>query len=206
MVGVLQLWARDVPALPFPPGTDLLQILWCPVLHDPHDEPRSILRWRDSASLLGPQLAAPPPDRVFSHAKYIPRACVLSPEIVREFPAWRELSDDERATLEDDHERTDWHYASHYGAAPGTKVGGWPAWIQDPEWPTCANSHRMTHLLTVASVEYDGESWKAWQPIDEERNMGQHDAGLMFGDAGKLYFFVCPQCADMPFTTVMQFT
>ncbi|MDX3232642.1 hypothetical protein [Streptomyces sp. ME19-01-6] len=26
---VLQLYAADVPDLPFPPGTDLLQLLWC---------------------------------------------------------------------------------------------------------------------------------------------------------------------------------
>lgn len=30
LVPVAQLYARDVPDLPFPEGTDLLQVLWCP--------------------------------------------------------------------------------------------------------------------------------------------------------------------------------
>jgi hypothetical protein len=30
-----------------------------------------------------------------------------------------------------------WIYDFHLSAAPGTKVGGWPVWVQDPEWPTC---------------------------------------------------------------------
>src|SRR5262245_40812923 len=35
LVPVLQLYAADVPDLPFPPGTDLLQLLWCPYDHGP---------------------------------------------------------------------------------------------------------------------------------------------------------------------------
>jgi hypothetical protein len=33
---VLQLYASDAPDLPFPPGTDLLQLLWCPYDHEPY--------------------------------------------------------------------------------------------------------------------------------------------------------------------------
>lgn len=36
MTGVLQVYVRDVPELPFPHGTDLFQLLWCP---NNHDEP-----------------------------------------------------------------------------------------------------------------------------------------------------------------------
>ncbi len=32
LVPVAQLYARDVPDLPFPEGTDLLQVLWCPFI------------------------------------------------------------------------------------------------------------------------------------------------------------------------------
>lgn len=34
MVPVVQLYARDVPELPFPAGTDVLQVVWCPLIHD----------------------------------------------------------------------------------------------------------------------------------------------------------------------------
>src|ERR1700709_681028 len=32
-VPVVQLWKRDVPELPFPGGSDVCQIRWCPVEH-----------------------------------------------------------------------------------------------------------------------------------------------------------------------------
>jgi hypothetical protein len=35
LVAVLQLYARDVPGLPFPEHADLFQLLWCPNHHDP---------------------------------------------------------------------------------------------------------------------------------------------------------------------------
>jgi hypothetical protein len=39
--------------------------------------------------------------------------------------------------------------------APGSKIGGWVDWVQDPRWPECDRGHRMDHLLTVATS--DGE-------------------------------------------------
>ena len=38
-VPVAQLLADDVPDLPFPSGTDVLQVLWCPFDHEPWDVP-----------------------------------------------------------------------------------------------------------------------------------------------------------------------
>lgn len=57
LAGVLQLYAHDVPDLPFPDGTDLLQILWCPNQHAPWlwHGPRPEAFWRraaDAASVL----------------------------------------------------------------------------------------------------------------------------------------------------------
>ena len=47
-VPVLQLFAADVPELPFPAGTDLLQVAWCPFEHEHLYVPRPEIFWRDS--------------------------------------------------------------------------------------------------------------------------------------------------------------
>ncbi|WBB91316.1 hypothetical protein [Verrucosispora sp. WMMC514] len=60
LVPVLQLLADDVPELPFPEGSDVLQVLWCPFDHDPWSAPLPRLHWR-RRSAIGPRLTAMPP-------------------------------------------------------------------------------------------------------------------------------------------------
>ncbi|MGW4800016.1 hypothetical protein ACWEPC_47135, partial [Nonomuraea sp. NPDC004297] len=82
----MQLFARDIPELPFPDGTESLQVLWCPLDHEPYFQPHTIVRWRKTkevGSLLVKALE-PDPD---SDDSYLPTACVLSPERVEEYPA-----------------------------------------------------------------------------------------------------------------------
>lgn len=63
LVSVAQLPAADVVGLPFPGGTDLLQVLWCPVHHrQPHPEgrgPAVLVVWRRAGRTTGPRGPAP---------------------------------------------------------------------------------------------------------------------------------------------------
>ena len=45
-VGAVQLYRRDFPELPFPDGTDLLQVLLCPLHHRENGGPGMRFRWR----------------------------------------------------------------------------------------------------------------------------------------------------------------
>lgn len=56
--------------------------------------------------------------------------------------------------------------------AKGGKVGGAPAWIQPDETPTCPTCARA--MAFAAQLE--------------------SDARISYGDAGRLYAFVCPEC------------
>ncbi|MET9481730.1 hypothetical protein [Streptomyces sp. NPDC006638] len=71
-----QLYAVDVPGLPRPDGTDLLQLLWCPFAHDEDHLPRTKVRWRNAADITDPLDAAPRPS-VIGDANYLPDPCVL---------------------------------------------------------------------------------------------------------------------------------
>lgn len=71
----------------------------------------------------------------------------------------------------------------------------------------------MEHLLTVASAEFDGGSWPRWLAVEDagaweapypDRWSVQNAAGLMLGDMGSLYVFVCRACEDLPIASVAQ--
>jgi hypothetical protein len=204
MVAVAQLYARDVPGLPVPPGADVCQVLWCPTWdHDPDYVPRIEVRWRDSGrdpGMGGGLATAPPVDPVTADEDFIPNLCSVSPEQTIDYPDWSELSEELRQHIEAWEQDSGWSYAYHLGAAPGTKVGGWPEWMQDPEWPTCPRGHPMDHLLTIASWEYDAESQRTWKPPD----LADGDAGLTLGDAGDVYIFICVTCDDRPIASLLQ--
>lgn len=86
LVPVAQLYRRDIPDYAGPDGTDLLQVLWCPLDHsDRHYSPRVFLHWRDSTA-VGPLLAQPPEPAALSDM-YLPvPSAAPSPSTTRRPP------------------------------------------------------------------------------------------------------------------------
>ncbi|MGC4747957.1 hypothetical protein ACLQ28_20215 [Micromonospora sp. DT201] len=92
LIPLAQLYARDVPDLPCPDGTDMLQVLWCPF--DEIMDARSAVHlwWRRSTSVRN-MLVHPPEPAFVGQGFYVPEPCVLHPEQVIEYPAYHELDD-----------------------------------------------------------------------------------------------------------------
>ncbi len=201
MVPVVQIHRTDVPdVVPFPDGCDLLQVLWCPRKHSGHRWVVPHVRWRAAAS-VGKALETPP-SPAERWENYVPRPCVVHPELVTEYPYW-DLTDDMWNELEfrflDLDQETGWDYQSHLSAAPGTKLVGYPGWCQEPDWPECsACGNRMEHLLTVESTEADAVSRRAWTPV-EDGHTAYEGPGLVLGDLGGVYLFECHGCPGRPF-------
>jgi hypothetical protein len=239
-VAVLQLRAADVPELGFPQGTDLFQLLWCPNDHEnarPLYAPSAKIYWRRNSGIRSYLAAPSSPTASAAQSDYIPRPCILHPERVIEFPDIYDLAED-RADLveklkkskavsdvpesypcefdESDAEGCEDIYQSSLSVADGLKVGGYPYWIQYPEWPQCECGHRMDYLLTVASAEFDGGTWfrwlaredrangKFWDADFETRRAVQSAAGLMLGDMGNINYFICRRCQPWPIEGVFQ--
>lgn len=214
LLPVLQLYARDVPDLPLPAGADLLQVLWCPLLHPPHHAPLPVLCWRRTCDIvMGPLLGQPPLPWVYDE-ECVPRPCTVHPTSAMEYPGRDlplELHDAvgrRSKELEEAHGLSYWEAA----VATQTKVGGYPGWTQEPEWPECGCGLRMEHLLTVHSREPSGtDPWlpeedragtgPIWQrPVAAEvaENIGA-GAGMRLGGSGGVYLFVCPRCPGPPY-------
>ena len=225
LVPVLLLLRADVPELPFPEGADVFQLLWCPRDHeDAGYAPRALARWRALASQPCAHRPEPGGD---AKSDYVPRPCVLHPERVVVRPSAFEL-DSKRLRIEALEELVRDHaayelerlgipentalYQYHLSVAPGTKALGFVRWIQDPDVPRCDCGAAMHHLVTIDSAEFDG-AYQRWMPLDERhvwkqgyaaRRAVQSAAGLMLGDMGAVFVFVCTTCPERPIKSVHQ--
>lgn len=202
MVAVAQIYRADVPdVVTFPAGCDVLQVLWCPRQHSGGPWVVPLVHWQAADEVR--QVLDAPPVPAQRHERYMPRPCVVHPERVTEYPSW-DLADTVWDALEGRFEQvekeTGWDYQSHLSTAPGTKLGGYPGWGQDPQPASCTRCGRpMEHLLTFESSEGDAESSRAWTPV-EDREVRHEHAGMMFGDMGGVYLFECLTCPGRPNT------
>ncbi|HEU5375660.1 MAG TPA: hypothetical protein VFV38_09495 [Ktedonobacteraceae bacterium] len=218
-VGVIQLRAADVPELGFPEGCDLFQLLWCPRDHDcgSYWGPECRVYWRQSRTISEVLKEQPGPAIFDPH--YMPQVCQFIPERTQDYPDIFALPEElqYRIWSWEEAEAVQGHLYdySHLGAAPGMKIGENVDWLQDPWLPPCPScQQKMEHLLTVASWEWDGESFRRWRPLEEPPlahgvplQDGQdtgNDAGLLLGDAGNIYLFVCRRCPDWPMAYTLQ--
>lgn len=204
MVSVAQFWAKDFPEIPFPSGTDLLQVYWCPNDHyieypnSDYGGPDAVLRWLDASTARGVEQIASGAGVRPVEESYLIRPCAIWPERVAEFPDCEELPPDvqERLAALDEREGLAYQYA--LSIAMGWKVGGWPSWHStdklDLECPDCGTEVDL--LLKVDSCEWDGGS-NRWQPqevalLDEEdRANACRPTGAVVGRAGEMRIFTC---------------
>ncbi|MFJ2744936.1 hypothetical protein ACIO3O_35365 [Streptomyces sp. NPDC087440] len=222
MLPVAQLYAADVPALPFPDGTDLLQVLWCPFDH-PDDAyvPRTALRWRAAAEVTDPAPpASVPHPPVVGSEEYVPAPCVLHPEEVTEYPAPHilpeQLADrieawDEEQEREEDDEPDGPCYQLDLAVAPGFKALGHEPWsFSDPfdmACPECGSGVRP--LLTVDGTEWGGGDG-SWRPVEDATYTGLHFLGpacatrLTIGRGYTLQLYVCADDPRHPHLQNMQ--
>ncbi len=214
LVAVAQLRAADVPDLRpppgTPPGTDLLQVLWCPNDHDIGGgslAPAATLRWRREAEVTS-VLGRPPAPATVGHRAYLPRPCVLHPEQVVEYPWWQQLPADLGQQVRCWDAEHDGRYHRQLAAAPGWKVGGWPQWpTTDPLPLYCTGcGDPMRQLLQIDSGEW-GDPGR-WCPLQERPLLAgagtEHGAaaylaaaeptGVIAGHTGLYRIFSCPSC------------
>lgn len=195
LVGAAQFFRHDFPDLPFPDGTDVLQVLLCPNEHDGSDYygPAAQLVWRDSASVTD---VVTPPRPTVAEAGYLPAPCVLNTCQTVEFPALSELPAeitsalsffDENGYVVGDYDR--WPEVAH-----GSKLGGWAFWWQTEPWQhTCTDCDaKLVLLLSLHTYEHKDELC----PCEQNQ---LDPVGWVFGRDGALNIFTCPRDISHPF-------
>ncbi|GAB4054397.1 hypothetical protein [Catellatospora paridis] len=212
LLPVAQLRAQDVPDLPLPPGTDMLQVLWCPHVH-PEDRdqygPAVQLRWRSAAGITAPQAPAPAPT-VVPDEMFHPRPCVLHPEQVVEYPWWQELPETLGSQVRAFDDSREFGQPSYYAVsqARGWKAGGYANWGSTDRLPmTCEGcSREMTLLLSMTSAESFGGTWRTEQEshlepswTDPRWRDADRPTGVSVGWDDALRVFACLSCPGTPF-------
>ncbi len=196
-VPVLQLRQDDAPPnWEFFPGTDLVQLLWCPRDHGP-DRVRPSVVWRKRADVAGSLADPPPTDRAFPG--YVPVPCRVFPERVTEFPPAGLLPEAVRAKVAGLN-----GYDDLLSVCPGTKVGGWPQGAKREDKTACDECRRPTDfLLALSGAEWSSTNWTRWMPTEEQaKRSPEADEG--YGRTAGLALdrpvnvFVCRRCDDWP--------
>lgn len=211
LAAVAQLTAADFPEIRFPDGTDLAQLLWCPEWHDqPHPEgwgQACRLVWRRAADVTDPPAVQPDPQEHWDYGwDMIPRACVLHPERLTEYPFRDELPASLASRYEawlDERDLPD-----DMTTFPGYKLGGSMSWgVTDrPRAMECGECGAPLQLfLQFDTYEYalgtwgpDGAPHRFWppeerglEPRSEEWEAAREPVGMTVGRGGHAGLFVC---------------
>jgi hypothetical protein len=190
LVPIAQLYARDIPDLKAPQGTDLLQVLWCPFDHSTHhgenEGPAVTLRWRDS-STVDRVLDEVPEPAFLEEEIYLPEPCVLHPEHIVDYPtanhlhckidrglceriaAWcRDLDGKDPSEYREDWPPNDARAYREISTCGTWKVGGLPVWgARDPWRIRCADcAADMVLLLQIPSGEWF-DDLGYWVPFED---------------------------------------
>jgi hypothetical protein len=218
MVGMVQLNKSDISELPFRDQEEVLQVFWCLFDHDDgHYCPLVSTRWLKKNQLTDTGKPNPKITRR-GMSDNLPVACRLYPHKVTELPGldyrnYEEVSkrvvdwlkkSDEYEFPKNDVAPTDYEGLYRFvGPASGTKVMGYANWIQDTEIPSCDScSEPMTLMLTMASAEW--ENGNLLRPKEFGVNVPYNTTGLMLGDVGNVYIFICAKCKERPVKRVFQ--
>jgi hypothetical protein len=170
LIPVVQLYARDVPGLAFPEGTDLLQVLWAPGFEIEGCSTAVQVRWR-LASQVREILSSPPEPAYVECDDHVPEPCLLHPEPVRELPSDEALDEDLVMQLKAWCEHRSVSYRNDLSIAPGCKAGGWPAHFtfrdpaEDDELHCGQCGGPVQALLTIDGSEWDGATG-SWRPLE----------------------------------------
>ncbi|MBO3735703.1 hypothetical protein [Glycomyces niveus] len=199
LIPVAQLYYRDVPGLPFGDWFDLLQVLWCPFDHEPHQSWPSVhLYWRDTGSFAGVS-ARPPGSTVVGYQEYVPHPCTLTPEPVTDYPDYDLLPKPLHEAVEawEGNEDPGTSYRD-IAVVPGWKTGGWgTAWaLFGAHEVTCECGAPAEPLLTVAGSEWDTDTVAYWMPVEEQHltewhNQHRNDVDVTIGRGYDLQIFHC---------------
>jgi hypothetical protein len=215
LVPVLQLRADEFAEIEFLPGTDLFQLMWCPLVHgEPIWLAKPFVFWHDMKSIRKTRQQMPKFD--YADPDYIPHRCSVNPERVVEYPFIGELTDKQRTALDEwdvielldeDIEEPSTLYEWECSVCPSIKVGGHVFWIQTPEIPSCDCGRPMDHLLTLTDDEFDGGTYRRWCPKEAAQRWRDDEIITpAFGNLGSSnqYIFICRECEGWPIKSVCQ--
>jgi len=183
-IPLLQLRQADFPEIPFPPGRDLLQILWHPQFTERRPigflAPATRFYWWNTQALDASPRAYAPAEG--AHPGLVPKACGLQPTRRPDLPGFADLPARLQAQLAERDLVQEYRRSS--ACSRESKLLGHPAWLRDSIQLRCGSCGRpMMHFLTLASGR---------------------ETGLDFYEGGTGHFLMCQSCERRPVTLLIE--
>lgn len=189
---VLQLYKKDFPAFYFPGDSNLFQLFRCP-----NDDCPDAYSERYDRKMFHFYFNVSPTDNkeLFKPEHHLNEAeadvpdCYLKPVVEDDFPNYDDFEDDDFSDIaEKFNEDLSEAFMEEYTATPGTKFGGYPSYTQSPVYPVCSCGKTKEFFFQLSSE--DIEDGVPLPPSPDK--WSAH--GIMIGDVGGIYFYVCKQC------------
>lgn len=196
---VLQIYKSEMEDCYFPEHKDLFQIFRCPnyncVTEDDlskYDLKTFIYYFKDDQSKII-DLKKPHSPKQADMELEVPD-CEFRPIVENDYPDHYDYEGEELEILEAKYgEEWGEYIFDFYSARTGTKCNGYPSWTQFPVWPKCTCGKIKDFFFQLSSEDREEKvkpDASRWSPH-----------GIMIGDVGNIYFFVCKKCGEASIET-----
>lgn len=196
---VLQLYKKDFPDFYYPDNSNLFQLFRCPnedcpdAFSEKHDHKMFIFYFKND-DINTNKLVKPVDNRNYLEAEITD--CYLKPKTVEDFPNFDDFEGQDFNNIEEKFGNdVSELFMETYSAINRTKLGGYPSFTQSPFYPTCSCGKTKEFFFQLASEDLE-EGVEHPPPPDR---WSAH--GIMIGDVGNLYFYVCKSCGTQTIET-----
>ncbi len=191
---VLQFYKKDFPTFYFPDDKNLFQLFRCPNNDCPdqntqHSD-RKMSHYYSNAVKENNKILDKPTYILKDAEKEVPD-CNLTPKIIEDFPNFDDFEDSDFANIEEDfgNDMSE-AFMDKYAAVNGPKFNGYPSYTQSPVYPQCLCGKTKEFFFQLSSD--DREEGINYQPPSDI--WSAH--GIMIGDLGNIYYYVCKSCGE----------
>jgi len=189
---VVQLYKTGFPQHYFPDGKNLFQVFRCPSDKCPaafsapyHSDRKLFIYYFYDKPGQCQTFDLPETDR--SELEDLVPDCELHPQKANDYPYYEDF-DNVINELEQKHgEQFSEAFMDRYSAIHKTKSGGYPSFTQNSHYPACSCGKPKDFFFQLSSDDTTDGPKSAngddWSPH-----------GIMIGDVGNIYFYVCRDC------------
>ena len=185
---VIQIYKKEHPNFYFPIDHDLFQLFRCPNMDCEssfsmkHDLPMYFYYFSDDQNSA--QLELPKEQYSSTLESRIPN-CILNPKNKADYPNFDDYDEDIDSLISEKYgEQWCDYMVDNLSAKLGTKYNGYPSWTQSPDRPICTCGKEKYFIFQLASEEFK---------YDKKKD-AYSDHGIMIGDLGNIYIFICKEC------------
>ncbi|MES2701672.1 MAG: DUF1963 domain-containing protein [Bacteroidota bacterium] len=184
---VLQIYRKDFAGLYYPENKNLFQLFRCPNRECGGDQysDQAMFVYYFTEQSAPSKLLLKPLSLTEDNEQEVPE-CELRSQNVLDYPIYDDYPNDEYTKIEIKYGDTFGEYfMENFSAKEGTKIGGYPAYTQSPVHPLCTCGKMKTFFFQLSSCDIE-EGVNYPPPPDQ---WSAH--GIMIGDVGNIYFYVC---------------